>query len=83
VALYLALCSMQFAMSKLQLFPVALSRIAGSFDSYAGLTIAGAWLSLVLELRWRSETDWIGWAGRIVGIGWIGVFLLGWLRVAF
>jgi hypothetical protein len=38
---------------------------------YAGLMVAGAWLQLVLELRWRSETDWVGWAGRIVGISWI------------
>jgi hypothetical protein len=83
VALYIALCSLQFAMGKLLLSPEALSRIAGVFHNYAGLMVAGAWLSLVLESRWRSETNWIGWAGRIVGIGWIGVFLLGWLRAVF
>lgn len=83
VALYVAVCSMQFAMGKLVFSPVALSRITGGFHHYAGLMVAGGWLSLVLESRWRRETNWIGWAGRIVGIGWIGVFLLGWLRVVF
>ena len=83
VALYVALCAMQLAMRKLVLSPVALSRITGTFDIYAALMVAGAWLSLVLDSRWRRETDWLGWAGRIVGISWIGVFLLGWLRVVF
>jgi hypothetical protein len=81
VALYVALCSMQFAMGKLWLSPAALSRIMGVFDHYSAPMVAGAWLSLVLDSRWRTETNWIGWAGRVVGIGWIGIFLLGWLRV--
>jgi hypothetical protein len=70
-------------MGKLLLSPEALSRIAGGVHNYAALMVAGAWLSLVLESRWRRETNWIGWAGRIVGLGWIGVLLLGWLRVVF
>jgi hypothetical protein len=83
VALYAALCSVQLTMGKLLLSPLAFSRITGALDNYAALMVAGAWLSMVLDSRWRSETDWIGWSGRIVGISWIGVFLLGWLRVVF
>jgi hypothetical protein len=85
VALYVILCIIQFAMTmgKLRFTPVAISRITGSLDNYAALMVTGAWLSLVLDSRWRSETDWVGSAGRIVGISWIGVFLLGWLRVVF
>jgi hypothetical protein len=83
VAVYVALCSIQLAMGKLQLSPVTLSRITAVFDNYAALMVAGAWLSLVLDSRWRPETNWIGWAGRAVGIAWIGVFLLGWIRVLF
>jgi hypothetical protein len=55
----------------------------GALDNYAGLMVAGAWSSLVLESRWQRETNWIGWTGRIVGIGWIGVFMLSWLRLVF
>jgi hypothetical protein len=83
VALYVVLCSGQFAMKRLLFFPGAIWRITGTLNLYAALMVAGAWLSLLLDSRWRSETDWIGWAGRIVGISWIGVFLIGWLRVVF
>ena len=46
--------------------PVAISRITGSFDTYAGLMVAGAWLSLVLDSRWRGEAnlDRMGRANR-------------------
>lgn len=83
VALYVALCSLQFAMGRLVLSPVALSRITGSFADSAALMVAGAWMSLVLDTRWRTEPNWIGWAGRVVGIGWMAIYLLGWLRVVF
>jgi hypothetical protein len=82
VALYLVACSIQFATGRLSLSPAAVSRITGVFDTYAALVVAGAWLSLVLDSRWRAETNWIGWAGRVVGIGWIGCHLLTWLRIA-
>jgi hypothetical protein len=83
VALYVILCLIQFAMGKLLFTPFAISRITWSLVNYAALMVTGAWLSLVLDSRWRSETDWVGVAGRIVGISWIGVFLLGWIRVVF
>jgi hypothetical protein len=57
VALYVALCAMQLSMGKLVLSPVALSRITGALSSYAGLMVGGAWLALVLDSRWRRETD--------------------------
>ncbi len=81
VALYLAVCSTQVAMGRLSLEPATISRITASFATYAPLMVAGAWLSVVLGSRWRAETSWVGWAGRGLGIGWIGLFLLGWLRI--
>jgi hypothetical protein len=81
VALYSAVCLSQFAVGKLALNPAAFSRITATFAHYAPLMVAGAWLSLALRSRWRSETSWVGWAGRALGIGWIGLFLLGSLRV--
>ena len=82
VALYLVACSIQFAMGRLSLSPAALWRITSAFVNSAALMVAGAWLSLVLDSRWRAETNWIGWAGRVVGFGWIGCHLLTWLRIA-
>jgi len=80
VALYLTLCLAQSAMGKLTLNPGSIWRITDAFALYASLMVAGSWLSLALGARWRMETSWVGWAGRILGIGWIGLFLLGLLR---
>src|SRR4051794_32475455 len=80
-ALYSTVCLTQFAMGKLSLEPASLSRIMGTFAHHAPLMVAGAWLSLALGSRWRTESNWTGWAGRALGVGWIGLFLLGWLRV--
>jgi hypothetical protein len=81
LALYSAVCLTQYAVGKLQLDPATVSRITGAFTNYGSLMVAGAWLSLALGSRWRPESNWIGCAGRALGIAWIGLFLLGWLRV--
>src|SRR4051794_40468327 len=81
VALHSTVCLTQFAMGKLQLDPATVSRITGAFTNYGSLMVAGAWLSLALGSRWRTDSSWTGWAGRALGVGWIGLFLLGWLRV--
>lgn len=80
VVAYSVVCSAQIALGKLSFDPAALSRVTSVFTLYAPLMIAGAWLSLALCGRWRAETNWVGWAGRIVSIAWIGLFLFGWAR---
>jgi hypothetical protein len=81
VVLYSLVCALQIAVGKLSLDPASVSRITMSFASYALLMVAGAWLSLALGTGWRSETSWVGWAGRVLGIVWICLFLAGWIRV--
>ncbi len=81
VALYVTVCLAQAAMGKLTLNASSVWRITATFPIYASLMVAGAWLSLAIGARWRIETNWVGWAGRILGIGWIGLFLFGMLRV--
>ncbi len=40
-----------------------------------GLTIAAAWLGLVLARRWRPEPTWVDRLGRVAGVAWIGAGL--------
>jgi hypothetical protein len=81
VILYSVVSALQIALGKLLLDPANLSRIMMGFAHHAPLMIAGGWLSLALAARWRAETSWVGWAGRILGFAWIGIFLVGWIRV--
>lgn len=81
IALFLTVCLAQYSRGRLSLGPAAVSRITGTFHNQAALMIAGAWLALVLGSRWRSETGWPGRAGVFLGVGWMGLFLFGWLRV--
>jgi hypothetical protein len=82
VVLYSALCLIQYGLGKLSLDPVSFSRMTAALvGSYSPLIVAGAWLALWLGSRWRAEKTWIGWAGRLLGVSWIGLFLIGWLRV--
>jgi hypothetical protein len=71
----------QFALAKLPREAAYFSRMIVASGNIAPQLIAGAWLALALGSRWRRETNWVGWAGRALGIGWIGVFLLGWCRM--
>jgi hypothetical protein len=73
IALYSAECAIQFGFGKLTLNPASMWRITRSFAHYAPLMIEGAWLCLALGKRWFTETSWVGWARRGLGIGWIGV----------
>ena len=81
VTLYLTVSLAQSAMGKLTLNAGSMWRITETFAIYASLMVAGSWLALGLGARWRAETDWVGWAGRALGIGWIGLLLLGFLRI--
>jgi hypothetical protein len=45
-----------------------------------GFAIAGAWLSLWLAGRWRSEPTWIDRLGRAMGWLWLILALVFWLR---
>jgi hypothetical protein len=38
--------------------------------------VATSWLMIALGRRWRREIDWIGWLGRVLGVGWFVLFLL-------
>jgi hypothetical protein len=33
--------------------------------------VMAPWLIMALGRRWRSESDWIGWLGRALGIGYV------------
>jgi predicted permease len=41
-----------------------------------GPAVTVSWLMIALSRRWRRETDWIGWLGRILGVGWMILFIL-------
>jgi hypothetical protein len=81
VALYLTVCLAQYSRGKLAFGPAAVSRITGTFHNQAALMVAGGWLALALGSRWRAETSWPGRGGLALGVGWIGLFLFGWLRI--
>lgn len=48
-------------------------RITYFIPIHVGYSVAGSWLMLALTRRWRPEAGWIDRAGRILGIGWIGL----------
>jgi hypothetical protein len=77
IVLYSALCLLQYTLGRLPLDPANVSRITSSFALYAPLMIAGAWLSLALDSRWRPEATWVGWSGPVLGIVWLSVYLFG------
>jgi hypothetical protein len=81
VLFYSTLCIGQYAVGRLSLEPASVSRIVATFPFHASLLIAGAWMSLALAARWRRETTWVGWAGRMLGIVWIALHLVGNLRI--
>lgn len=47
-----------------------------------GLAVIGAWLTLASDRCWAAEPSWIDRAGRFLGAGWIGLFLIHWLVVS-
>ncbi len=81
LVLCLTLHLTQSAMVKLTLDAGSIWRITDTFAIYASLMVGGAWLAFSLGARWRNETNWVGWAGRILGIGWISLLLFGFLRI--
>jgi hypothetical protein len=77
MAIHLTLCLAQFLrIGRPTLNAVSAWSITHEFVNNASMMIAGSWLTLALGARWRRETNWVGWAGRILGLGWIGLFLL-------
>jgi hypothetical protein len=81
ITTYLTVCTIQFAVHSMVLNAANVSRIVGTFEIYAGLMVAGAWLSLFMGGRWRPETTWVGWAGQGVGSAWIALILFSYVRV--
>lgn len=40
--------------------------------------VLASWLATAAVGQWRREVDWLGWAGRVLGVGWIVIlFALG------
>jgi hypothetical protein len=40
-----------------------------------GPAISASWCIMALSRRWRSETDWIEWLGRVLATCWMLAFL--------
>jgi hypothetical protein len=64
--------SLLFGTGKPPLLPFALV----VFSIVIAPAVATSWLMLALGRRWRREIDWIGWLGRVLGVGWFVLFLL-------
>jgi hypothetical protein len=56
-----------------------LALLAGSLTYPVGLMVAGAWLCMALNRRWRTG-DWTDRLGQLIGIGWIIEAVVGWLN---
>jgi hypothetical protein len=58
-------------------------RLLAVYGDQVGFAVAGAWLSLLLSGRWRSERTWLDRLGRAVGWIWIGLTMVFWSRSFF
>jgi hypothetical protein len=54
-----------------------LAFLAGSLTYPVGLMVAGAWLCMALNRRWRTG-DWVDRLGQLIGVGWIVEAVAGW-----
>jgi hypothetical protein len=41
-----------------------------------GIAVTVAWVTLAVTGRWQPEPSWIDRAGRLMGLGWIGLMML-------
>jgi hypothetical protein len=64
--------SLLFGVNKGPLLPFALI----VFSVIIPPAVAACWLMIALGRRWRREVDWIGWLGRVLGLGWFVLFVL-------
>ncbi len=63
----------------LSLYPDQSFREAFAYlDGFAGPAVIVAWLTLCLGQRWRFERGPIDALGRILGVGWVAMYLIGW-----
>jgi hypothetical protein len=44
---------------------------------WVGVSVAAVWLNLLLSGLWITESSWIDRLGRLVGVYWLGVLILG------
>jgi hypothetical protein len=52
--------------------PFGSARIEG----IAGVAVLGAWTVMAAGRRWRTEASWLDRLGRVLGLWWIGTFLI-------
>ncbi len=45
-------------------------------EAFVGAGVLGAWSALVISRNWRTEPSGIDRLGRLLGVTWIGLFLL-------
>jgi hypothetical protein len=53
--------------------------ITGAVNALArpvGLTVAVVWIIMALGRRWHGRADWVELTGRLLGVGWIVIFLV-------
>ena len=45
-------------------------------EEIVGAAVLGAWSAMAASRRWRCQPSWIDRAGRVLGLSWIGLFLI-------
>ncbi|MGP0069239.1 MAG: hypothetical protein ACLQGP_37270 [Isosphaeraceae bacterium] len=45
-------------------------------EEIIGASVLGAWTAMAAGRRWRVEASWIDRFGRLLGVSWIGLFLI-------
>ena len=45
-------------------------------EEIVGAAVLGAWSAMAASGRWKSQPSWIDRTGRVLGMFWIGLFLI-------
>jgi hypothetical protein len=45
-------------------------------EELVGAAVLGAWVGMLAGARWRTEACWTDRIGRVLGLLWIGMFLV-------
>lgn len=45
-------------------------------EEIVGAAVLGAWSLMAASGRWKTQPSWIDRAGRVLGLVWIGLFLI-------
>ncbi len=59
---------------------IQLETVFVGYAQQVSFSVAGAWLTLALSGRWKSETSWIDRLGRALGFAWIVTTIISWGR---